>query len=499
FGRTLDRGVEAFERMAAAAGGGVLDGAQAFRLHDTDGFPIELTRELASERNLQVDEAGFERAMEEQRERSRTRVVRSWADLRSLPTSEFLGYDELTAESKVLLIRSAGEELDEAGEGQEVEVYLDRTPFYGESGGQIGDTGLLTSAGGELTVEDTQHPLQGVIAHLGRVTVGRLRRGDVVRASVDGERRHQVMRHHSATHLLNRALEEVLGRHNLQRGSWVGPDHTTFDFPLDRALSEDEQSRVLQRLDEQIRAALPLQVRLLPKEEALASGATHLFDEKYGDTVRIVSFGDWSSEFCGGTHVATSADCGPVAILGEASVGQGVRRLDLAAGTAAEAAIAGRRQIAGEISRLLGTSPERAAEQVEAMRRDLREARRDAERLRDELRTQAVRQGGDGASGPTPRPARVPLVLESVPADSIGDLRGWADRYLEALGGTGVVGVANDSSFVLKVSRNLVPGVQANQLAQLLGRRGGGSPEMAQGRLDHPVLEAFDALHKALA
>ncbi len=497
FARTLDRGLELFERIASAATDGVLPGDQVFRLHDTEGFPVELTRELAAEHHLQVDEEGFERAMSEQRERSRKTVVYSWSDLRSLPPSEFVGYDRLETNARVILLRSDGRDVEEAGEGQEVEVYLDRTPFYGEAGGQIGDTGTVTGPEGTVQVEDTKHPLPGVTAQLGRVTVGRLRSGDHVQACVDGERRRQTMRHHSATHLLNRALEEVLERRNLQRGSWVGPDHTTFDFPLDRALTEGELGRLLHRINEQVRAALPRRVEILPREEALAGGATHLFDEKYGDVVRVVSFGDWSSEFCGGTHVETSADCGPVAILSESSVGQGLRRIDLVAGTAAEAAIARRWQVSTDLARALGAGPERVPEQVEALRRELRESRRESERLRDELRTQAVRQSAGGGAAPEKRNARVPLILEEVPAGSMDDLRGWADRYLEVLGGSGVVGVANDSSFVLKVSRDLVSEVQANKLAPLLGR-GGGRPEMAQGRLDHPALKAFQALEEAL-
>ncbi len=498
FARTLDRGLELFDRIAAGAHDGLLAGDQVFRLHDTEGFPVELTRELAAERDLRIDEDGFERAMADQRERSRRTVVHSWADLRSLPPSEFIGYDELEASAEVVLLRSDGHDVEEAGEGQEVEVYLDRTPFYGEAGGQIGDTGDLRGPDGAVRVEDTKHPLQGVTAHLGRVTVGRLRRRDRIDARVDRERRHQIMRHHSATHLLNRALEEVLGRRNLQRGSWVGPDHTTFDFPLERALTDEEQDQVLRRIDQQIRAALPRGVRLLPREEAEATGATHLFDEKYGDQVRVVSFGDWSSEFCGGTHVATSADCGPVAILAESSVGQGLRRIDLAAGTAAEDAIARRWHASTDLARTLGTAPERVPEQVEALRREVREARRESERLRDELRTQTVRQNAGGGAAPRQRNTRVPVILEEVPAGSMDDLRGWADRYLEVLGGSGVVGVANDSSFVLKVSRNLTADVQANRLAPLMGR-GGGRPEMAQGRLDHPAQEAFQALEEALA
>jgi len=493
FGRTLERGMEVFEQLAARQGAEI-PGADAFQLHDTFGMPLELTRELAAERGLAVDEAGFQAAMAEQRERSRRSTRSRLTDLKGLPAAAFVGYEELATEGVVLALRRDGVEVPEAGEGDEVEVYLDRTPFYAESGGQVGDTGRLTGPDGEVVVEDTQRPLEGVIAHLGRVRIGRLRRGDRVTATVDAARRRQVMRHHTATHLLNRALEEMLGRRNLQRGSWVGPDRTTFDFPLDRALTGEELERLAARVNEQVRAALPLSARVLPYHEAVGTGATHLFDEKYADAVRVVCFGDWSCEFCGGTHVTTSADVGLVLITGESSIGQGLRRLDVTVGEAAEALV--RRQLAtlNELARGLGVPVDQVPARAAELRKELREAGRQVERLRDELRSARVR-GVDG--GPRRRPARVPLILEEVPARGQDDLRGYADRYLEVLGGRGVVAVANDANFVVKVSRDLAGELPAKGLAPLLGR-GGGSDQLAQGRLTRPVTEAFTEVEASL-
>jgi alanyl-tRNA synthetase len=493
FERTLERAMEVFEQLAARPGSEIA-GADAFRLHDTFGMPLELTRELAEERGLTVDDAGFQAAMAEQRERSRRTTRRRLTDLKGLPQSAFAGYDELATEATVLALRRDGVEVPEAAEGDEVEVYLDRTPFYAESGGQVGDTGRVRGPDGEVAVDDTQRPLEGVIAHLGRVRIGRLRAGDRVTASVDAGRRRQVMRHHTATHLLNRALEELLGRRNLQRGSWVGPDHTTFDFPLDRPLSVEELDRLAARVNEQVRAALPLTARVLPYEEAVGTGATHLFEEKYGDQVRVVCFGDWTCEFCGGTHVASTADVGLAVITGESSIGQGVRRLDMTVGETAEALVRRRLGALDELARALGVPVEQVPGRVAELRRDLRESGRQVERLRDELRTARV-QGPDG--GPRRRPARVPLILEQVPAGGQDDLRGYADRYLEVLGGRGVVAVANDANFVVKVSRDLAGELPARGLAPLLGR-GGGSDQMAQGRLDRPAAEAFTEVEASL-
>jgi alanyl-tRNA synthetase len=493
FNRTLERGMDLFEQLASRHGSEI-PGADAFLLHDTFGFPLELTRELAEERGLTVDEAGFGAAMTEQQERSRADLRTRFIAVKGLPSSEFVGHTELRVDASVVNIRLRGVDVTRAGEGDEVEVYLDRTPFYAESGGQVGDTGLLTGLDGEVLVEDTQRPVEGVVTHLGRVRIGGIRVGDRVVAAVDGPRRRQIMRHHTATHLLNRALEELLGRRNLQRGSWVGPDHTTFDFPLDRALTPDELERLALRVNAQVRAALPLAARVLPYQEAVATGATHLFEEKYGDRVRVVCFGDWSCEFCGGTHVETSADVGLALITSESSVGAGLRRIDMTVGEAADRLVRRQMGVLSEVARTLGTSPNQVAARAAELRRELREAEREVERLRDELRVAHLR-GSNG--GPRRRPASVPLVLEEVPAGGADDLRGWADRYLESLGGSGVVAVTNGDSFVVKVSRDLADRHPATALVPMLGR-GGGKRELAQGRLTKPAADAFNEVEAAL-
>lgn len=493
FNRTLERGMELFERLVEQPGL-ELSRDEAFRLHDTFGFPLELTLELAKERGRTVDLAGFRAAMTGQRERSRRALSHRWSELQSLPEAEFTGHERLEQSSRVLALRQAGENVAAATEGDEVEVYLDRSPFYAESGGQVGDTGRLQGPGGEVLVEDTRRPRAGVIAHLGQVLVGRFSTGGQVRGVVDAERRRRIMRHHSATHLLNRALEEVLQRANLQRGSWVGPDHTTFDFPLDRALSADELASLERRINAQVRAALPMTARMLPYAEAVATGATHLFDEKYGDLVRVVCFGEWSCEFCGGTHCSSSAEVGTAIVIGETSVGQGLRRIDLTVGESAEEFLRLRLSQLQQAGQVLGVAPGDVASKAEQLRREQRRLEREIARLRDELRTVSIRGAGSGASR---RRARLPLVMEQVRAEGMEDLRGWADRYLEQLGGSGVVVVANGTSFVVKVSRDLAQDNPANELARVLGR-GGGQPQLAQGRLAEAVEEAFAALQGRL-
>src|SRR6202022_2437491 len=284
------------------------------------------------------------------------------------------------ADHRRLPPRGGGEPVKTAAEGDSVEVFLDRTPFYAESGGQVGDTGYLSGGTGRVRVEDTQKPAEGVIAHSGTVEVGAIATGEAVDAAVDQDRRLASARHHSATHLLHKALRTVLGDSPVQRGSYVGPDHTTFDFAFNRALAPDELRRVGRLINQQVRAALPFHVSHRPIAEARASGAMALFGEKYGDVVRVVCFGDWTCELCGGTHVESTAEIGLVLIRSERSVGSGLRRIDLVAGAAAEGAL-DRREAAAEAIR-------------SDLERRLREAQKRIERLEEELRNAQLKGGG---------------------------------------------------------------------------------------------------------
>jgi alanyl-tRNA synthetase len=491
FNRTLEQGMEQFQKVASRDTK-IVSGDDAFRLHDTFGFPLELTRELAAERGMKVDEEGFKAEMALQRDRSRRASPHQWALVKDIPKSEFTGYHELTTETKVVALRREGTVVQSAREGEEVLVFLQRTPFYAESGGQIGDTGTITTPSGLVRVEDTQKPIEGAIAHVGTVITGEIVPGERAIASVDERRRRQIMRHHSATHLLHKALRETLGEHVLQKGSWVGPDHTTFDIPLNRAITKEELHRINRRVMEKVRAALLFHESQKPYREAVAEGAMHLFEEKYGDMVRVVCFGDWTCELCGGTHVANTADIGTAVIVSESSIGSGLRRLDMVVGEAADDLVEKDRDLLADLARSFNVTPEHLPERIHAVRSQLKEAEKELERLRDQLR--AARVGG--TDGFAVKHGRVDYVAQTVDASSDDELKAYADRYLERVK-SGVVTLVAGDKFVIKVSNDLVPQIDATRLKELFGR-GGGRPQLVSGKLTVPADEAFKRLDEAL-
>ncbi len=494
FQRTLNEGMERFERIVAKHPK-VISGADAFLLHDTFGFPVDLTRELAAERGLEVDEDGFRAAMAAQKERSRRVLPTGWTTAQDLPRSEFTGYKELTTQTSIVAIRKEGQPADRAIEGEDVEVFLERTPFYAESGGQIGDTGFINTESGGLRVEDTQKPADGVIAHLGAVVTGELKVGQPATAAVDAGRRRQIARHHSATHLLHKALRETLGDQVVQKGSWVGPDHTTFDIPLNRALKDDEIKRINHRVMEKVREALPFHESQKPYKDAVAQGAMHLFDEKYGDVVRVVCFGDWTCELCGGTHVANTADIGPAVIVSESSIGSGLRRIDMVVGEAADDLIWRDRRLLSELARSFNSAPEQLPERLESLRGQLKEAERRLKALSEQLRSARVK--GQGGNGLVIKKGKVAFVTETVEASTPDELAAYADRYLEMVE-SGVVTVVAGDQFVIKVSKDLTPEYNAARLASLLGK-GGGQAHLARGKLEVPAVEAFKRLEQELS
>jgi alanyl-tRNA synthetase len=496
FQRTLEQGMEMFERLVSKHPE-TIPGTEAFKLHDTFGVPIDLTRELARERGIQVDEEGFVAAMTGQRERSRAGVTRQSVAGKGLPRSDFTGYDELVTESGVAALRKDGEPVDVATEGDLVEVFLERSPFYAESGGQVGDTGTITTPSGRIRVEDTQKPADGVIAHVGTVVTGEVRVGETANAAVDARRRRQIARHHSATHLLHKALHEVIGEQVVQKGSWVGPDHTTFDIPLNRAVTKDELARINRRVMEQVRAALPLHTSQQPYKEAVAGGAMHLFEEKYGDVVRVVCFGDWTCELCGGTHVKSSADVGTAVIVSETSIGSGLRRIDMVVGEAADELVRRDRELLADLARSFNASQEQLTERLQSLRAQLKDAERDREKLRDQLRSARV-GGGDGTGGTAVvKRGKVAYVTETVDATNLDELKAYADRYLELVK-SGIVTVVGGGMFVIKVSNDLTSEYDATNLKSLFGT-GGGRPQLASGKLTVAPDEAFKRLEEALS
>ncbi len=474
-------------------------GDLAFKLHDTYGFPIDLTVELAGEYGVGVDRAGFETALAEQRERSRSgkkAQLSKHAELGALygaiqaraGDTTFLGYETTSADGRVVAIIRDGMEFDELTGHGEAEVVLDRTPFYAEGGGQVGDVGLLREAGGgsELfSVTDTQRPLGGLVVHRGTLH-GRVRVGETVSAEVDPERRAHTMRNHTGTHLLHRALRHVVGERARQAGSLVTPDYLRFDFPLDRGLTSIETRTIEDEVRRIIRDDRPVSIAFMPMAEAIEGGADAFFDEKYGETVRTVRVQDYSFELCGGTHCRASGQIGGFLITGERSIGSGMRRIEAVTGAAADALVRDRLDALERAAEAVGAqSTDAIPDRIAALQEELRETRR---RLK----------AGGGAGLPTPAALAagatevrtgVRLVIAALPFDSMDALKASARDVSRSLG-SGVVALALDADepqLFVAVSDDLVAiGVSAGDLVTAampsIDGRGGGRPNMAQGK-----------------
>jgi alanyl-tRNA synthetase len=503
FARTLDAGTE---RLAAllARNPDRIDGADAFRLYDTFGLPIELTVEMAAERGATVELEGFESAMQEQRERGQASARRvGFAGAEALPSTRFIGYDALEAEATVRRI-GLEREIDALHAGESGPVLLDLSPFYAEAGGQVGDTGTLSWLDGKALVRDTQ-PVPGSDARVHDVLVemGELRTGQPVLAEVDAYRRGRIARHHSATHLLNRALRDVLGEGVVQRGSFVGPDHTTFDFSFSRALTPDELADIEHRVNEGIRRNLERTVALMPLSDARASGAIALIDEAYSPDVRVVDFGGWSRELCGGTHVSRSGDLGAAIIVSESSIGQGIRRIEMVAGESAEERW---RRVGGALqttARALKTRPEEVPERVAALQDQVRKLTREATHARHAAPSTVATDAAIVEDAGGVRFAHL-LLDGDVGADDVADA---GDRLLaDQLQGEGVAAVLGPATLVIKVGgRALDAGVHAGTLvtsaAAVTGGRGGGRPDLGRGKVGDPSKRdaAVSLLREAIA
>ena len=525
FARTLDAGTGLLEKELATLGATervvgrrveelpadapVLPGHTAFKLHDTFGFPIDLTIELAAEYGVAVDRAGFEAALAEQRARSRGGRKAELAKqaeqtalyesvLRRTGDVTFVGYETTTADGRVVAIVRDGIEYDElAGHGQ-AEIVLDRTPFYAEGGGQIGDRGVIREPGGGsilFAVEDTQRPVgaqgAGLTVHSGTLQ-GRLRMGETVTAEVDAERRARTMRNHTGTHLLHRALRNVVGDRARQAGSEVTPVGLRFDFPFDRALTDDELRAIEAEVRSVIREARTVTPAYMSMPEAIEAGADAFFDEKYGERVRTVRVDGYSNELCGGTHCSNSGQVGSFVITGERSIGSGMRRIEALTGDGADAWLAARVAALERTAKVLGAqSVEAVPDRVTALQEELRETRR---RLRA--------AGSGGAAGPAggSRPADlvaqvdevapgVRLVAHAAPFDSVESMKAVA-KDVRGLLQSGVIAFgleADEPQLFVTVSDDLTArGISAGALVQAavpaIAGRGGGRPEMAQGK-----------------
>lgn len=521
FDRTLAQGINRFEALAAKLrddGRGIIPGSEAFRLYDTYGFPFELTAELAAEHGFSTSREDFDRAAREQRERSRRlsrfsgeshRDLELYAGLH-LPNTRFLGYERERAAGEVLAIIGPDGPLDAAmaGEHAALELVLDQTSFYAEAGGQVGDTGSISAGEGRFTVVDTQRPAAGIIVHRGRVASGTIRVGDTVETAVDTARRADIRRNHTATHLIHQALRAVLGPHARQAGSLVAPDRLRFDFTHVQALTPAELRQVSDLANEAVLSNQPVETATMSQESALATGAMALFGEKYGDTVRVVAIGDLSKELCGGTHVGSSGEVGPIIVLGETSVASGVRRLEAVTGHSALLLITELQEITRTLSSDLRAPLRELPHQVDGLRARARELEREVAMLQDRLASGQVGAMLDRATDV----AGVRLLATRVEATNPEQLRRIADTLRDRLNsGVLLLGAVfgERPALLSAVSPDLVArGIQAGALlavaAKVLGGRGGGRPDLAQGgggdpsRLDQALASAHAWLRDQL-
>jgi alanyl-tRNA synthetase len=493
FLETLNEGLERLDlllddlnRQAAKT----VPGAEAFRLYDTYGFPLDITKDRAAERGFIVDEKGFQTAMEAQRQRARAVAkfgLDQWQETYrtlSLPETRFLGYETTRATGQVLSIMLDSAAVPQAVAGDAVEVVLDATPFYGEAGGQVGDVGLLVGPQGRVAVSDTQRALGGVIVHIGQVTEGSLSVGNTVLATVDVERRLDIARNHTATHLLHKALREVLGEHAQQRGSLVAPDRLRFDFTHLTAVTPEELRRIEEKVNTAIRADLPVTVTQTTYSQAIAQGAMALFGEKYGDPVRLVQAGDYSQELCGGTHLQRTGQIGFCLLLSESSVGAGLRRVEAVTGRGAEAYVRQRLALLDEAASRLQVTPDEVPGKLTLLLDDLTGARREIERLQREAakgQVQALLAQVREVKG-------VKVLAAQVDATSMEALREMTDWLRDRLGSAVIVlgaVVGERPAFVAVVTPDLVArgyhaGRIAKEVAAITGGSGGGRPELAQ-------------------
>ena len=497
FKRTLDRGLKLLDDETGGMGeGDSLSGEVAFKLYDTYGFPIDLTQDALRARGLSVDTAGFEAAMERQREEARKAWTGSgeaatdevWFEIREeAGATEFLGYETEAAEGVVYALVVDGRRAESAAAGQDVAIVVNQTPFYGEAGGQQGDRGAISSDGASILVDDTQKKLGDLTVHMGAVEDGELKVGDEVRLNVDGNRRTSLRAHHSATHLLHEALRRRLGEHVAQKGSLVAADRLRFDVSHPSAVSGEDLADVENQVNDQVRANSEVVTRLMTPEEAIEAGALALFGEKYGDEVRVVSMGSgenqaFSTELCGGTHVARTGDIGLFKIVGESAVAAGVRRVEAVTGQAAEAYVADLSRSLAATADLLKSSPDQVLDRVNK----LIEERRDLEKqLADARRALAT---GGGNSADIKEISGIKFAgksLENVPAK---DLKGLADDLKKQVG-SGVVALISvnegKASLVVGVTDDLTGSLDAVKLVKagseaVGGGGGGGRPDMAQ-------------------
>jgi alanyl-tRNA synthetase len=515
FLETLSKGLALLEgeiRDVKAHRGSVLAGDVVFKLYDTFGFPVDLTEDILRGHDLAIDQAGFDAAMAEQRERARAAwkgsgdaaISEVYGRLAADLSTSFLGYDTLEAASPVRALLVDGRPVDVAEAGAVVEVVVDETPFYPEGGGQVGDRGTLATPGGEVEIEAAARPSGELVVHRGKVVRGRVRVGETAELAVDPEARAATVRNHSGTHLLHAALRRVLGPQAMQKGSLVAPHRLRFDFTHDAPLTDAEIERIEDLVNRWIEENRPARVRFMPYAEAIASGAMAIFEEKYGDEVRVISFGDVSTELCGGTHARATGDIGLLKIVSEAGIAAGVRRIEALTGLGALAHLRGRERALRRAAELLRAPLDEVEPRIEKLLEERRAAEKEIERLR------TARRGA--ASGDLLAQARevggVRVLATRADGVAPGELRTLVDELRQKLG-SGIVLVAAEAegrvTLALGVTKDLVDRHRAGDLirevAAVVGGKGGGRPDFAQaGGPDASKLDAaFEKLHALVA
>ena len=498
FAETLDHGMKVLEG-ALTREDKMLDGEMVFQLYDTFGFPVDLTADIARERGVRVDYAGFEAAMERQRERARAASRFSMASgvAYSGQTTEFHGYDTLSLESTVVALCRDGSQVEEVGAGDVAIVVLDRTAFYAESGGQVGDRGELAGVNGTFEVDDTQKIQADVFGHKGKVKAGRLKVGDKVMCAVDAQSRSRSAWNHSATHLMHAALRKVLGAHVQQKGSLVDPERTRFDFAHNEPMTLQQIAQVEDLVNHEIRRNADVSARVMKYDEAVKAGAMALFGEKYGDEVRVIGMGEFSTELCGGTHVRRTGDIGFFKIVAETGIAAGVRRIEAVTADGALAYVRQQEQRVSEAATALKSSPQEVNAKIQQMIENVRSLEKELARLKSKMTASQGAELGDQAVE-VKGTKLLAAMLEG--ADAKG-LRETVDQLKAKLKSAIIVLAVTEGekvTLIAGVTPDLVGKLKAGEVvghvAQQVGGKGGGRPDMAQGGGTQP-----DKLPDALA
>ena len=491
FAETLENGMAVLE-SALASGDKLLDGDTVFKLYDTYGFPVDLTADIGRERGVRIDMAGFEAAMEQQRERARaaSRFSAAAGLEYSGNKTQFHGYETLSLRAKVIALYREGAQVKELQSGDVGVVVLDRTPFYAESGGQAGDRGELVGAGGTFAVDDTQKIQAEVFGHHGQQRTGVLRVGDQVNAQVDTVSRHRSMWNHSATHLMHAALRQVLGKHVEQKGSLVDAQRTRFDFSHGKPVSEEEIRKIEALVNSAIQKNYDVTARIMKYDEAIKAGALAFFGDKYGDEVRVLTMGDFSTELCGGTHVRRTGDIGFFKVVSESGVAAGIRRIEAVTGEGALAWVQQQEAKLAEAASVLKAPVAEVATRLSQVLDNVRNLERELGRLKSKL---ASSQGDDLASQAVEVKGSKVLAATLEGADA-KTLRETMDKLKDRLKSAAIVlGAVNDGkvSLIAGVTADLTARVKAGELvnfvAQQVGGKGGGRPDMAQAGGTEPA------------